>query len=712
MADTELSYAWPESQPLFHAGELEAQRRVGVVDKMERQGRRAVRSLMPDQHREFFAQLPFIMAGAVDADGQPWATILTGAPGFVQAPQADLLRIAARPVAGDPLAGVLEPGADIGLLGIELPTRRRNRANGQLEASAPGTLTVRVNQSFGNCPQYIQGRAWEAAAQAPAGTQPWRGVELDAAAQALVAASDTFFIASANQQPDQAPAAQRAQAAGADVSHRGGKAGFVRIDDARTLTVPDFVGNFYFNTIGNLLLHPRAGLLFIDFEQGTMLHVAARAEIIWDGPEVAAFTGAQRLMRFHIERVIRLDHALPLRWSAPDYSPMLERTGSWDDAERSLRAERQRNDWRRFRVVETAEESTAVRSFVLEPDDGGGVAAYRPGQYLPLRVPAADDGAPLIRTYTLSDAPNGRSYRISVRRQGAASAWLHRHAAQGSTLEAMAPRGDFVFDSDSTRPVVLVSAGVGVTPMLAMLNSLLVNEGRTRHHAPVFFIHGARSRAEMAFEAHLRHKAARHANLNLHVAFSQPGDGDAAADPHYYAGRVDINFLKAVLPFDDYDFYLCGPSGFMQDLYDGLRKLNVADDRIRFESFGDASVARTKALKPAPKPAAELSQADAGEDQGEGVSVTFARSGKSVLWRPADGTLLELAEAQGLSPLFACRSGLCGTCAVRVNGGAVDYASAPVYETAPDEALICCSRPHPGPHLPDSVHREGVVLDL
>ena len=700
MSDIASSSAWPEDQPLFHAGELEAQRRVGVVDKMELQGRRGVRSLMPSQHRQFFQQLPFILAGAVDADGQPWATILSGAPGFVQAPQPDLLHIAARPVAGDPLAEVLVAGADIGLLGIELPTRRRNRANGTLEPSAAGTLSVRVDQSFGNCPQYIQQRDWSTAPTPPAAA-PWRGTALDAAAQKLVAAADTFFIASAYQLP------QAGLAAGADVSHRGGKAGFVRIDDERTLTVPDFVGNFFFNTIGNLLLHARAGLLFIDFEQGSLLYLAARAEIIWDGAEVAAFTGAQRLIRLHIDSVIRIDHALPLRWSAPSYSPMLERTGSWSEVERSLLAERRRNEWRRFKVVEAVAESSSVRSFVLEPDDGGGVAAYQPGQYLPIRVPLdADEGAaPLIRTYTLSDAPDGRRYRISVRRQGAASAWLHQHAVRGGTLEAMAPRGDFVFASDSTRPVVLVSAGVGITPMLAMLNSLLVNEGRTRHHAPIFFVHGARNGRELAFGEHLLHKAARHANLSLHVTFSQPDHGDTGigAAPHHYAGRVDIARLKAVLPFDDYDFYLCGPAGFMQHLYDGLRALNVPDERIRFESFGDASVLRSRASKP---------PAEAQQDAGEGVSVTFARSDKTVLWRPADGSLLELAEAQGLSPSFACRSGLCGTCAVKVNGGAVDYVSAPGFATAPDVALICCARPHPGPHLPDSEHREGVVLDL
>ena len=218
-------------------------------------------------------------------------------------------------------------------------------------------------------------------------------------------------------------------------------------------------------------------------------------------------------------------------------------------------------------------------------------------------------------------------------------------------------------------------------------------------------MHGARNGRELAFGQHLLHKAARHANLNLHVTFSQPDQGDTgyAADPHHYAGRVDINRLKAVLPFDDYDFYLCGPAGFMQHLYDGLRALNVPDERIRFESFGDASVARSRPVKP---PA--VAEADAGE----GVSVTFARSDKTVLWRPADGSLLELAEAQGLAPLYACRSGLCGTCAVKVQGGAVDYASAPSFAAAPDEALICCARPHPGPHLPDSEHREGVVLDL
>ena len=312
---------WGRAESPFHAGEIAIQRRAGVADKMAPHGRRAIRSFMPEQHRLFFAQLPFLVAGTVDRTGQPWATILTGRPGFVATPDDRTLTIGAGPRPGDPAAEGLAAGAPIGLLGIELPTRRRNRANGVVTALAPDGFTVAVWQSFGNCPKYIQARLPEPVEPGSV-APPEEAGELSERDRALIASADTFFLATAH------TAAEAGFAGGADVSHRGGKPGFVRVDGNR-LTVPDFVGNFLFNTLGNLLIEPRAGLLFPDFATGDLLYLAATGEMIWDGPEVERFQGAERLTRFDVTRVVRLPGALPFRWSAPNYSPVLERTGSW-----------------------------------------------------------------------------------------------------------------------------------------------------------------------------------------------------------------------------------------------------------------------------------------------------------------------------------------------------------------------------------------------
>jgi len=307
----------------FHAGERDLQARAGVRERMAEIGARVLRDHMLDQHREFFAQLPFLVAGCIDAQGQPWASVLAGPPGFVQSPDPKRLRIAAQPAPWDPLAGVLAPGAPLGLLGIELPTRRRNRMNGIVEETGAQGFCVAVQQSFGNCPKYIQTRTLQPAETAPE-PQPW-SAHLDAAARALVTQADTFFIATAHPRPSaHGPAAH-----GVDVSHRGGRPGFVRVDEDGTLSVPDFAGNFFFNTLGNLALHPRAGLLFVDFARGDLLYVAATAQIVWDGPAVAAFAGAQRLLRLRPTAARRVAAGWPLRGGEAGLSPHLAATGRW-----------------------------------------------------------------------------------------------------------------------------------------------------------------------------------------------------------------------------------------------------------------------------------------------------------------------------------------------------------------------------------------------
>lgn len=266
----------PESP--FHGGELELQERAGWREKLAKGAPRFIRDHMPEQHREFFAQLPFIVAGMLDAHGRPWAGFLAGRPGFIHAPDERHLDIRASFAASDPLASLVEPGANIGLLGIEFHTRRRNRANGVIEIGPPGVLRVRVNQSFGNCPQYIATR--ELRYQAPAAEPPaLEHAALSARAIDLIRASRTLFIASAAQ-PD---AADRREAC--DVSHRGGEPGFVVVEEGPAqskLRIPDYRGNNFFNTFGNILRHPFAGLAFADFARGSLLMLSGHAKVVWE----------------------------------------------------------------------------------------------------------------------------------------------------------------------------------------------------------------------------------------------------------------------------------------------------------------------------------------------------------------------------------------------------------------------------------------------
>ncbi|MDP3761624.1 MAG: pyridoxamine 5'-phosphate oxidase family protein [Ramlibacter sp.] len=308
----------------FHEGEVALQERAGSRAKLAEIGPRVIRDHMPDQHREFFAQLPFVVVGTVDPQGQPWASVLAGEPGFVASPDPRRLLVQARPLAHDPLAANLADGVPIGLLGIEPHTRRRNRLNGWVAMRNEEGFELQVGQSFGNCPKYIQARRPQFTG-APPEPRPVQVLgTLDAAACELIARADTFFIATAHPQAGRADA----PAFGVDVSHRGGKPGFVRVD-GNVLTVPDFIGNAFFNTLGNLAVNPRCGLLFMDFDTADLLHVAARGEIVHDGPEVQAFQGAQRLMRFHVVSALRLPAALPLRWGEAELSPVLEATGAW-----------------------------------------------------------------------------------------------------------------------------------------------------------------------------------------------------------------------------------------------------------------------------------------------------------------------------------------------------------------------------------------------
>ncbi len=360
----------------FHEGEKRLQARVGVAEQMESFGRRVIRDHMPQQHQDFYRQLPFILLGAVDADGRPWASLLEGHPGFAHATDDRHLALDATLAADDPVKATLVEGAAVGLLGIELGTRRRNRLNGRLQRVAGDGISVAVEHAFGNCPQYISRREprfaldprefrrqHSTAATTRQDAESFAGI--DARARAIVDSADTFFVAS------YVDIDGKPQRRGVDVSHRGGKPGFVR-REGDLLTIPDFSGNLHFNTLGNLLLNPQAGLLFIDFNNGDMLQISGRTAIIFAGPEVEAFQGAERLWTVQVERIVYRPAALALRWHFNEGSPNNLLTGTWQEAAARQRAQALRNNWRPFRVARIEDESCSIRSFYLEPTDDAG----------------------------------------------------------------------------------------------------------------------------------------------------------------------------------------------------------------------------------------------------------------------------------------------------------------------------------------------------
>jgi len=295
----------------FHEDERRAQDLAGL-----RAERAAIRPFMPEQHRAFFPLLPYLFTATLDEAGAPVASMLWGPAGFVHSPDPMTLRIDALPASGDPAANGFAAGQPVGLLGLDLTTRRRNRANGRIAAIDKG-ITVAVAQSFGNCAQYIQTRT--PAPRARASQLPETLSHLDAAARHAIETADTFFVASRSRAGIETDG-------GLDMSHRGGRPGFVAVR-GDTLVVPDFRGNRFFNTLGNLLGDPRAGLLFVDFATGDLLQLQGTVTIDWTASDTAV-AGAKRSWRITVERGWRRPAGLPFDWTFGDYAPTTLATGT------------------------------------------------------------------------------------------------------------------------------------------------------------------------------------------------------------------------------------------------------------------------------------------------------------------------------------------------------------------------------------------------
>lgn len=344
------------------------------------------------------------------------------------------------------------------------------------------------------------------------------------------------------------------------------------------------------------------------------------------------------------------------------------------------------NGFRKFLVNQKVMESKDVCSFYLTPHDQKRLSTFFPGQYLTFQLDIAGSARPVVRCYSLSDGPRPDGYRVSIKRipaatkelaPGVVSSHFHDNIKEGDILDVKAPSGKFYLDPEVTENVVLIGGGIGVTPVLAMLNTL-IGMGSTRQ---IWFFYGLRNRAEHVMKEQLETIAREHPNVFLYVCYSKPEAGDELNRDYNYEGRVSIDLFKEVLPSNNFDFYICGPGPLMQSMTEGLKEWGVPDKNVHFETFGPSSV---KKIAPTVKPDAV--------DQ-PGFAVQFKKSGKTVKWTGGTTNLLELAEANGIAIPSGCRAGSCGTCQVAVFSGEVAYLDKSDFETNPGTRLTCIGAP-------------------
>ena len=347
------------------------------------------------------------------------------------------------------------------------------------------------------------------------------------------------------------------------------------------------------------------------------------------------------------------------------------------------------NGCRKFEVVKKVVECENVASFYLAPHDKRQLPSFKPGQYITFQVNIPGQSKPVVRCYSLSDSHRPGQYRVTIKKAvpppdatdgkpGLVSSYFYDHVREGDILDVKAPAGHFFLEMAEPRPSVLISGGVGITPMICMLNAIIDSGSKTE----VWFFFGARSSEEHIFKEYLQQTAARHENVHLHVCYSRPEKTDVLGRDYHHSGRVTVDLMKQHLPSSNYDYFLCGPGPFMNSLTEGLTAWGVPEKNIHYEAFGPATV-----KKAAPPPTAHettiLSQ----------LNITFSRLGQTFRWDPSTTSLLEFAEAKGVKIDAGCRAGNCGTCLVAIKSGSVDYLAPTGASAEQGSCLTCICKP-------------------
>jgi ferredoxin-NADP reductase/predicted pyridoxine 5'-phosphate oxidase superfamily flavin-nucleotide-binding protein len=598
----------------FHEGELLVQQRANEAAIAQRNGGMIADTIV-NGALPFIGQQPLAVLGSLDADGKVWASLLVGEPGFLSArdEQAVELDVSQRRSSkDDPFWGNIETNNEVGMLVIELGTRKRLRINGQIRRLDNNRFELHVSQAYPNCPKYIQRRqliqlAGETAPR-PMGVK--RGTSLQKDQRELIATADTFFVASAN------------PGHGVDASHRGGQPGFVRVLNKRRIRVPDYVGNSMFNTLGNFAVYPRAGLVFVDFEHSRVLQLTGSVEVLWDLEDPGYETGGtQRFWELEIERWLEIPLPRQLRWELLDYSP---------HNPKPHRTTSVKQTGLQLAVTKIIQKTDRIKSFRLKTVDGSRLPAFTPGAHLPISIPLAD-GTSIKRHYSILSDPYERDhYDIAVLLQtegNGGSRFMHEQVKKDDVIKAEAPQNHFPV-SDDAHHSILIAGGIGITPILSMIRVLAAQQASFEVH------YAARSALQLAYREEVELLTGGQVRFYL-------SEGPTAA-------RLNLDQLLSTSHIGTH-VYVCGPVRMIAAVRDLAPTRGWRSDQIHFESFGAHSSADDRDIK-----------------------IRLAKSGRS-LSVPRNRTILEVLIEADVHVPYDCKRGECGMCVTEVLEGKPDH---------------------------------------
>jgi len=618
-----------KTQPLFHQGELEVQALANEADIAQRNGsvvsEHIIKGALP-----FVAQQVMTVVSSTDENNQIWTSVLLGEPGFISALDDQHIQINPQQIIeqpADPLWSNIKVNAEVGLLIIELSTRRRLRVNGRISLLSNGQYQVKVAQAYPNCPKYIQRRQPSLSPEAlsyhtPA---PELGEELTQVQRTLITNADSFFVGSGVNEHHN------------DASYRGGDPGFVSIVNNQQLLIPDYKGNSMFNTLGNLQANPKAGLVFIDFENNKLLQLTGSGKVLWDQPDHNNDTGGtKRYWQFNIKSWQETSLPQGINWAFFDYSPHNPKPEALNEL---------------TLVVSAIEKkSEKIKLFRLTARDGGILPAFEPGAHLPIQAKLPKNKTAWRHYSIISSSHDNRFYEVAVQQEkngGGGSNYLHEQLRIGQQLKAKQPVNDFSLTS-SGKHHILIAGGIGITPILAMLRQLSENQQSFELHYSV------KTAEELVFKEEIIKLAGKHA----HFYISQQSN----------ANRLDCESLLAASDKSSH-VYICGPVRLIEAVKNTADDIGWQMNQVHYESFG-----------------AVVQQTD------KAIEVKLQKSGQ-VIVIDAKETLLEGLLSAKVSVPYECKRGECGMCITEYVEGEPEHRD--VYLTKKEKAhsiCVCVSR--------------------
>ena len=614
---------------IYHDGELRVQRLARASDEARISGQ-MINKAIPSEAIEFILQQTMLVIGSIDPCGQVWASVIFGQAGFLQVQSDQQLQIDVSQTLrciDDPLWDNLLRNPSVGLLIIELDSRRRLRINGRARKLSTTRYAIDVASAYPNCPKYIQRRQSRKLSTAMLenpqqrdairSTSASHGNVLSAAQQLMIANADTFFVASAH------------PAQGVDASHRGGQPGFVQLLNEHELRIPDFPGNRMFNTLGNFDSYPHAGLVFINFKHRRLLQLIGQPKILWDLDDPYDNTGGTcRFWQFTVSSWREYTHAVDLDWVFLGYSPQIPEQREYNPYEPVLDSSPEPGLI--LRVEQIDRENELIKSFSLTAVDGGLLPGFQPGAHLQITI-KPPDGSRLRRHYSLLCNSADRShYEIAVQLQPrgrGGSRYLHERIVEGDVLESRAPVNNFPMVGNA-RHSILIAGGIGITPILSMLQWLVSNALSYEMH------YSASSGTTLAFSNRIKCMAGDRVKFyNSQVSQKQ---------------RMDLQHMLSD-PKPGTHVYVCGPQRLINSVRETATAASWPAHQIHFESFGIEPSADDKAIQ-----------------------VHLAKSSKTIVVA-ADQSILDALLDAGIKAAHNCKRGECGLCATQVLQGLPDH---------------------------------------